>query len=79
MPDLPREKCPGSGVPTKQRYKIVTAIRRWLSMRFERKLVFPAILFVCNIGAVVAYVAAGDWKRAAYWAGSSICIAMVSV
>lgn len=48
-------------------------------MRLERQLVFPVILFACNIGAVVVYLAAGDWKRAVYWAASSICIAMVSL
>jgi hypothetical protein len=48
-------------------------------MWFERKLIFPAILFVCNIGAVIGCLAAGDWKRAAYWAASSICIVTVSL
>jgi hypothetical protein len=48
-------------------------------MRFERRLVFPAILFLCNLGAVVACLVVGDWKRAAYWAASSICIATVSL
>lgn len=48
-------------------------------MHFEKKLVFPALLFVCNLGAVIVCAAAGDWKRAAYWAASSVCIAAVSL
>ena len=48
-------------------------------MRFERRLLFPAILFACNLGAGIACLAAGDWKRAAYWAASSVCIASLSL
>lgn len=49
------------------------------AMHFDKKFVFPAILLVCNLGAGILSVAAGDWKRAAYWVASSICIASVSL
>jgi len=48
-------------------------------MRFEKRLFFPALLFAGNLGAVVACLVAGDWRRAAYWAASSVCIATVSL
>ena len=47
-------------------------------MHFDKRLLFPALLFAGNLGAVVACVIAGDWRRAAYWAASSVCIASVS-
>jgi len=48
-------------------------------MRLEKRLIFPVVLFACNIGAGIACIAAGDWKRAAYWAASSVCIACISL
>lgn len=42
------------------------------------KLVFPLVLLLCNLGAAAVYAAEGDYRRAAYWAASSICIAAVS-
>ena len=48
-------------------------------MRFDKRLFFPALLFASNLGAVFACILAGDWRRAAYWAASSVCIACVSL
>jgi hypothetical protein len=48
-------------------------------IRLETKFIFPAILFVCNLGSAAASAAAGDWRRAAYWVASSVCIASVSL
>lgn len=42
------------------------------------KFVFPVVLLLCNLGAAVAYAAEGDYRRAAYWAASSVCIAAVT-
>ena len=41
--------------------------------------VFPFILIACNLCAAVAYVCAGDWKRAIYWAASSVCVLAITV
>jgi hypothetical protein len=55
------------------------ALRSILTMQFPRHLIFPAILFLCNVGSAIACFAAGDWKRGLYWAASSLCVASVSV
>ena len=47
-------------------------------MRYDKCLIVPSMLCVANFAAAIGYVFAGDWKRAAYWAASSICIASVS-
>ena len=47
-------------------------------MQFEKRLIFPVILFLCNVGSAIACFAVGDWKRGLYWAASSLCIASVS-
>jgi len=39
---------------------------------------FPAVLLVCNIGSAACYAWAGDFKRAIYWAASSLCIAAIT-
>ena len=47
-------------------------------INFSRSLIFPAILFFCNLGSAIVCFAAGDWKRGLYWIASSICIASVT-
>jgi hypothetical protein len=42
------------------------------------KFVFPVVLLICNLGAALVYAADGDYRKAAYWAASSICIAAVT-
>jgi hypothetical protein len=42
------------------------------------KTLFPIALLICNLGAAAAYAVGGDWRRAAYWAASSVCIAAVT-
>jgi hypothetical protein len=42
------------------------------------RILFPIVLLACNFGAAVAYALTGDWRRAVYWAASSICIAAVT-
>ncbi len=42
------------------------------------KIVFPVLLLACNVGAAASYAATGDYRRAVYWAASSICIAAVT-
>jgi hypothetical protein len=42
-------------------------------------MIFPAILFLCNVGSSIACFVSGDWKRGLYWAASSICIANLSL
>jgi hypothetical protein len=39
---------------------------------------FPTMLLLCNLGSSVASAIAGDWRRAVYWAASSVCIAAVT-
>jgi hypothetical protein len=43
------------------------------------KRIFPAALLFCNLGSSVACAVSGDWRRAVYWAASSVCIAAVSL
>jgi hypothetical protein len=45
---------------------------------FERKIIFPALLFLGNVGSSAACIIAGDWKRGLYWAASAMCIACVT-
>ena len=48
------------------------------AMTFDKRLIFPAILFLCNLASAIVCFADGDWKRGLYWMASSICIASVS-
>ena len=47
-------------------------------MTFDRRLIFPALLFLGNIAAAIVYFSTGDWKRGLYWTASSVCIAAIS-
>jgi hypothetical protein len=47
-------------------------------IKVDRKLIFPVLLLLCNLGSACVYLAAGDWKRAAYWGASAVCIAVVT-
>lgn len=47
-------------------------------MTFDKRLIFPAVLFLCNLASAIVCFAGGDWKRGLYWMASSICIASVS-
>jgi len=49
------------------------------ALQSQKRLIFPAILVICNLGSAVACFASGDWKRGLYWMASSVCIASVSV
>jgi hypothetical protein len=40
--------------------------------------IFPLILLVCNAASAICYAAAGDFRRSAYWAASSVCIASIT-
>ncbi len=42
------------------------------------KFVFPLLLLLCNLGAAGVYAANGEYRRALYWAASSVCIAAVT-
>jgi len=48
-------------------------------MNLNNRLLFPGILFFCNIASGVACFLAGDWRRGVYWMASSACIASVSL
>jgi len=39
---------------------------------------FPLLLLLGNICAAICYAFSGDWKRALYWAASSVCIASIT-
>ena len=39
---------------------------------------FPFLLLFGNIGSAVCYAWAGDFRRALYWAASSLCIASIT-
>jgi hypothetical protein len=45
----------------------------------DRRILFPALLFLGNVGSAIACFASGDWRRGLYWAASSICIASVTI
>ena len=51
------------------------AIRK---LGLDWRLVFPAVLLVCNLGACVVSASRGDYRRAVYWFASAICVAAVS-
>ena len=65
---MSRTDAKGCGLP----------IARKHAMNFERRLIFPAVLFLCNIASAIACFAGGDWKRGLYWTASSVCIASIS-
>jgi hypothetical protein len=48
-------------------------------MNFNNRLLFPGLLFLCNVASAVACFLAGDWRRGIYWMASSACIASVSL
>ncbi|MCZ2075861.1 MAG: hypothetical protein LC130_12785 [Bryobacterales bacterium] len=41
-------------------------------------MLFPSLLLLGNICAAICYAFSGDWKRALYWAASSVCIASIT-
>ena len=47
-------------------------------MRFQKCLIIPSVLLTANLASAMTYLLAGDWRRAAYWAASSVCIASVT-
>ncbi len=49
------------------------------SKKTSVKTLFPFVLLACNLGAAAVYAAHGDWRRAVYWAASSVCIAAVTL
>jgi hypothetical protein len=57
----------------------VPSIDQQKAMNLNKSLVFPGVLFLCNVASAIACLAAGDWRRAVYWAASSACIASVSL
>lgn len=42
-------------------------------------LALPTALFVLNLGCAAESLFCGDWKKAVYFAASSVCIAMVAI
>ena len=40
--------------------------------------IFPMLLLLGNIGSAISYALSGDWKRALYWAASSVCIGSIT-
>lgn len=40
--------------------------------------IFPMLLLLGNIGSAIGYALSGDWKRALYWAASSVCIGSIT-
>jgi len=40
--------------------------------------IFPTVLLICNLGASVCCVLAGDYRRATYWAASALCIGAIT-
>ena len=47
-------------------------------MMFDKRLIFPAVLFLCNLASAIVCFAGGDWKRGFYWTASAVCIVSVS-
>ncbi len=60
------------------RILILTPVRQKLS-QMQLSRLFPLLLIACNAGAALAYLWAGDWKRAIYWAASSVCVLAVTL
>jgi hypothetical protein len=48
-------------------------------MHFDRRVIFPAILILCNVASAISCFAYGDWRRGLYWTASSNCIASVAL
>ena len=47
-------------------------------MTLDKRLIFPALLLLLNLGACVACLFSGDYRRAVYWLASGVCIAVVA-
>ncbi len=57
------------------------AVRTLVSSRIpqlDAHVAFPALLLVLNVGAALVSASARDYKRAAYWLASAVCIGMVA-
>lgn len=46
--------------------------------QLDAHLIFPTLLLLLNVGAALVSVGARDYKRAAYWIASAVCIGMVA-
>ena len=46
--------------------------------KINYSLLFPLLLLLGNLCAAICYAYSGDWKRALYWAASSVCIASIT-
>jgi len=56
--------------------RLIIALERYI---VTHHLALPTALFVLNLGCAVESFFCGDWKKAVYFAASSLCIAMVSI
>ena len=62
------------GVPAGQRPGFQTTIVN----KINPCTIFPLLLLLGNIASAIGYALSGDWKRALYWAASSVCIASIT-
>lgn len=46
--------------------------------KINYSMLFPLLLLLGNICAAICYAISGQWKRALYWAASSVCIASIT-
>ena len=46
--------------------------------KINYSMLFPLLLLLGNICAAICYAISGEWKRALYWAASSVCIASIT-
>jgi len=46
--------------------------------KINYSMLFPLLLLLGNICAAICYASSGDWKKALYWAASSVCIASIT-
>lgn len=46
--------------------------------KINYSMLFPLLLLLGNICAAICYAFSGDWKKALYWAASSVCIASIT-
>ena len=62
------------GVPAGRRPSFQTTIVN----KINPSTIFPLLLLLGNIGSAIGYALSGDWKRALYWAASSVCIESIT-
>lgn len=72
MPQFPRKAL--IGVLAGQRLGSQTITLKHINP----STIFPVLLLLGNIASAIGYALSGEWKKALYWAASSVCIGSIT-